>query len=89
MRNPRWYHYAADAAAWIAIAAVSLIVCGHCAGCGGATAETRTSYAVEQARCLANERTIVDRAGSTLEEDREALELERTRCDAALRSIAP
>lgn len=36
MRRPRWYHYAADAAAWLAIAAVSVLVCGYCSGCGGA-----------------------------------------------------
>jgi len=59
----------------------------HTCGCGGATPEVRTAYALEQAHCLANERAIVDRAGTTLDEDREALELERTRCDAALAEI--
>lgn len=61
----------------------------HCLGCGGATAEQRTAYAVEQARCLANERTIVDRAGTSYDEDRRDLAAERERCDAALRSIYP
>lgn len=33
-RRPRWYHYAADCAAWLALAAASVIVCGYCSGCG-------------------------------------------------------
>jgi hypothetical protein len=55
--------------------------------CGGATAEQRTAYAVEQARCLANERAIVDREGTSYELDRYDLEQERARCDAALHVI--
>lgn len=58
-------------------------------GCGGASIEVRTAYAVEQARCIANERAIIDRAGSTYEQDRTDIEAERARCDAALRSIYP
>lgn len=56
------------------------------AGCGGDPA-LRARYAAEVARCTANERAIVDRQGTTLEQDREDLEVERTRCDAALAAI--
>jgi hypothetical protein len=57
------------------------------AGCGGASAAVRASYAAETARCVANERAIVDREGTTLEEDQDALAAERARCDAALAAI--
>lgn len=57
------------------------------AGCGAATAEQRTAYAVEQAHCLSEERAIVDRAGTTEEQDRADLAAERARCDAALLAI--
>lgn len=74
--------------------AIGLVLFGvglavQCAGCGSATAEQRTAYAVEQARCIAAERAIVDREGTTYEEDRADLEAERARCDAALRAIYP
>jgi len=65
------------------------------AGCGGASAEVRTAYAIETARCLANERAIVDEGCGGLdrdaceERDRAALTAERARCDAALRGIYP
>ena len=55
-------------------------------GCG-ASAELRARYATEVARCTANERAIVDRQGTTLEQDRADLEVERARCDAALAAI--
>lgn len=84
LRTLRWYE-AAQAAVFIV--AVVVAVALYLSGCGGASAETRTAYAVEQSRCLANERAIVDRGGTTYEEDREDLELERTRCDAALQAI--
>lgn len=89
MRRRRWYHYAGEAAIWTACAAVCLLVLGYCSGCGGASPEVRSAYAIEQAHCLANERAIVDRAGTTYEDDRAALAAERARCDAALRGIAP
>jgi hypothetical protein len=54
-------------------------------GCISA-ADVRLRYGAELATCAANERAIVDRVGSTEAEDREALELERVRCDAALRA---
>ena len=57
------------------------------AGCGGVSAEVRASYAAETARCVSNERAIVDREGTTLEEDQDALAAERARCDAALAAI--
>jgi hypothetical protein len=56
-------------------------------GCGGATGATRTDYAVEQGHCIANERAIVDRTGTTLEQDQADLATERHRCDAALAAI--
>jgi hypothetical protein len=55
-------------------------------GCG-ASNEFRVEYALEQARCIANEREIIRRPDTTYEEDVEALELERLRCDAALNAI--
>lgn len=55
-------------------------------GCG-ASAELRARYATEVARCMSNERAIVDRQGTTLEQDRADLEVERARCDAALAAI--
>jgi hypothetical protein len=77
---------------WRSFIVVSAVLVGigiavQCSGCGGATAEQRTAYAVEQARCLANERAIVDREGTSYELDRYDLEQERARCDAALRVI--
>ena len=54
-------------------------------GCG-ASPEVRANYAVEAARCITNERAIVDRA-STAEEDARDLAIERARCDAALEAI--
>lgn len=57
------------------------------AACGGVSPETRTAYAVEQARCLANERAIIDRAGTTMEQDETDFAAERARCDAALQAI--
>lgn len=62
-------------------------VASWCSGCGTASAEVRTAYAIEQARCIAAERAIVDRAGTTEEQDRADLAAERARCDAALGQI--
>lgn len=62
-------------------------------GCGGATAEVRTAYAVEQANCLARERAIIDEPCGDLDaeacrtRDYDAMRAERERCDAALRAI--
>jgi hypothetical protein len=55
-------------------------------GCGPTSAQ-RTAYTMEITRCIANERAIVDRAGTTLEQDRADLTAERTRCDSALRAL--
>lgn len=52
--------------------------------CSGPTAAVRTAYSVEVAHCIANERAIVDRQGTTEEQDRADLAAERARCDAAL-----
>jgi hypothetical protein len=57
------------------------------AGCGGASAETRAAYSLEAARCVSHERAIVDRQGSTREQDEADLAAERARCGAALRAI--
>lgn len=53
----------------------------------GASEATRIAYAAEVARCIANERAIVDREGSTREQDVADLDAERLRCDAALAAI--
>lgn len=63
-----------------------LILSALAAGCG-ASAEIRTRYATEVARCIANERAIVDRQGTSYEQDRDDLDVERARCNAALDSI--
>lgn len=82
-----------DVASAIVIAAATIVIAGSCLGCGGASAEVRTAYAVEQARCLTNERAIVDMPCGDLDgdacetRDREAMAAERLRCDAALRAI--
>jgi hypothetical protein len=57
------------------------------ASCGGASMETRTAYAVEVAKCIANEQAIVDRSGTTEEQDYADLTAERNRCDAALNAV--
>jgi hypothetical protein len=67
---------------WFGVAALALLV-----GCGGVSAETRTAYAVEQARCLANERAIIAREGTTREQDEADYAAEQARCDAALVAI--
>lgn len=57
------------------------------AACGGASPATRASYAAEVARCVAAERAIIDREGSSREQDELDLASERARCDAALEAI--
>jgi hypothetical protein len=57
------------------------------AGCSGPTAAARTNYGVEEARCILNERAIVDRTGTTREQDHADLLIERARCDQALIAI--
>jgi hypothetical protein len=66
------------------VAGLGFLVTGSC---GGASAEIRAAYAVETARCIANERAIVDRQDSTREQDERDLAAERARCDEALRAI--
>lgn len=57
-------------------------------GCGAQlTAAQREALAAETQRCLANERAIVDRPGTTEEQDRANLATERERCDAARAAI--
>jgi len=71
-------------------AAIVALACGvafAALGCGGASAELRTAYATEMARCVANERAIVDRQGTTREQDLSDLDAERARCDAALVAV--
>lgn len=69
------------------VGALLLVLALFAASCGGASAATRTAYGVEAARCVANERAIVDRQGTTEAQDRADLRAERTRCDAALAAI--
>jgi hypothetical protein len=57
------------------------------AGCGGASEAVRARYSIEVATCIAHERAIVDRQGTTREQDAADLAAERARCDAALAAI--
>jgi hypothetical protein len=58
------------------------------ASCGGSISDAaRARYAEEIARCMMRERAIVDREGTTAEQDRADMDLERARCDAALDAI--
>jgi hypothetical protein len=63
-----------------------VFACSTLPACGASDA-MRAAYAEEVARCTLNERAIVAREGTTEEEDAAALELERARCDAALRRV--
>jgi hypothetical protein len=56
-------------------------------GACGPSGQLRIAYSTEVARCTANERAIVDRAGTTMEQDQTDLAAERERCDAALAAI--
>lgn len=55
-------------------------------GCG-ATAATRSRYSIEVSRCLANERDVIEREGTSEQQDRADFAAERARCDAALAEI--
>lgn len=56
--------------------------------CGPAlTTEQRTALAIETQFCISNERAIVDRVGSTREDDERDLAAERARCDEARQRI--
>lgn len=57
--------------------------------CGGAqlSAEQRTALAIETQLCITNERAIVERQGTTEEQDRADLAAERDRCDEARQRI--
>lgn len=81
------WHYARRFLAGAACVAAGYALAHYCAGCGAASTEVRTAYAIEQAACIAHERAIVDRAGTTEEQDRADLAAERARCDAALFAI--
>ena len=65
---------------------VLAFACSTLPACGASDA-MRAAYAEEVARCTLNERAIVAREGTTEDEDAQALELERARCDAELRRI--
>jgi hypothetical protein len=56
------------------------------ASCGASEA-IRVAYATEVALCIANERAIVDREGTSREQDLADLDAERARCNAALAAI--
>jgi hypothetical protein len=81
-RGPRGAYWVEAAILAFVLAAVAWLA----SGCG-ASAQVRAAYAVEQAQCVANERAIVDRPGTTEAEDRADLAAERARCDETLRSI--
>ncbi len=65
-----------------AILAFSWVLCSC-----GATNTTRVSYAAELAKCISNERVILERTGTTETQDRRDLAAERARCDAELARI--
>lgn len=63
--------------------ALGLLLLASC----GPSERLRVAYATEVALCIANERAIVDREGTSREEDAADLAAERARCDAALVAI--
>lgn len=66
-----------------------VLLCGCLVPACGASQATRDAYLSETRRCEANEAAILARPDTTLDEDREALRLERLRCDRARAGIAP
>jgi hypothetical protein len=68
-------------------AIVSLALLSMGVSCG-ASEQLRVAYAAEVALCIANERAIVDREGTTREQDLADLAAERARCDAALEAVS-
>jgi hypothetical protein len=66
----------------LALAVSTITACG-----AQLTSEQRTALAIETQRCVVNERAIVDRVGTTEEQDRADLAAERARCDAARAAI--
>jgi hypothetical protein len=71
---------------WGVAAVLVLVVTGAIAGCG-ASLEVRTDYALEQARCIRNQQEIVDRPGTTYDQDYEDMVAEVARCNRELRLI--
>lgn len=71
---------------WGVAGVLLLVVAGATVGCG-ASVQTRTNYALEQARCIANQKEIVDREGTTYDQDYEDMVAEIARCDRELRLI--
>ena len=68
--------------------AIVLGLCALALACGPTTTpQVRSAYALETARCVANERAIVDREATTYAQDIADLATERLRCDAALAEI--
>ena len=77
-----WMRTPPPAALLLVALALTLPACG-----AQLTATQRTALAVETQLCIANERAIVERQGTTEDEDRAALAAERARCDAARAAI--
>lgn len=63
---------------------VLLIALGLVAACSGGIA---SRYEAEVDRCIANERNILSREGTSREDDELELARERARCDSALQAI--
>lgn len=58
------------------------------AGCGGpASTATSATYATTVADCVRRERAIIDRQGTTEEQDRADLARERALCDQRLHDV--
>jgi hypothetical protein len=67
---------------------VVLLAASTLHGCGAHLTDSQhAALAIETQRCLINERAIVERFGTTREQDQADLAMERVRCDAARDAI--
>lgn len=89
MRALKYIKEQISADIWLTVILVAsiLVAFEHSFGCGGASGPTRVSYSLEVARCIAEERAIVDRVGTSAAEDHRDLVAARRRCDDALDAI--
>lgn len=79
--------FASIIGSWCAIGLIlgTAATCGSCSP--SVSTQTRVNYAMEAARCDENERAIIAREDTTLEEDTAAMAAERIRCDEARAAI--
>lgn len=83
MRRAAWQEMAEAIGVVLVLVLLAYVV----AACGSASPAVKGAYSLEAARCIANEREIVERSGTTEEQDRADLAAERARCDAELAQI--